>query len=58
MRPEAVLAQASRVVAEALSDAPEALVDTMVRLTLSHLLQPTVSIDEAVARIVHAVGPN
>ena len=58
VRPEAVLAQASRVVAEALGDAPEALVDTVVRLTLSHLLQPTVSIDEAVARIVHAVGPH
>ncbi len=31
-------------------------VDTMVRLTLSHLLQPTVSIDDAVDRIQHAVG--
>ena len=57
VRPEAVLAQASRVVAEALGDPPEALVDTMVRLTLSHLLQPTVSIDEAVARIMQAVSP-
>jgi AcrR family transcriptional regulator len=60
VRPEAVLTQASRVVAEALSspalgNPPESMVDTMVRLTLSHLLQPTVSIDEAVARIVHAV---
>lgn len=58
VRPDAVLAQASRVVAEALGDPPEALVDTVVRLTLSHLLQPTVSIDEAVARIVQAVGPH
>lgn len=56
MRPEAVLAQASRQVADALGNPPEALVDTMVRLTLSHLLQPTVSIDEAVARIVQAVS--
>ena len=57
VRPEAVLTQASRVMAEALGDAPDALVDTVVRLTLSHLLQPTVSIEEAVARIVHAVSP-
>ncbi|MGE4428758.1 MAG: TetR/AcrR family transcriptional regulator [Solirubrobacteraceae bacterium] len=56
VRPEAVLAQATRAVAEALGDPPDALVDTMVRLTLSHLLQPTVSIDEAVARIMHTVG--
>jgi AcrR family transcriptional regulator len=56
VRPEAVLAQASREVSKALGNPPEALVDTMVRLTLSHLLQPTVSIDEAVARIMHAVS--
>lgn len=61
VRPEAVLTQASRAVAEALRGAtlgnpPDALVDTVVRLTLSHLLQPTVSIDEAVARIVQAVS--
>lgn len=56
VRPEAVLTQASRAIAEALRDAPEATVDTMVRLTLSHLLQPTVSIDEAVARIQRAAG--
>lgn len=60
VRPEAVLTQASRAVAEALNsptrgNPPEALVDTTVRLTLSHLLQPTVSIDEAVARIQSAV---
>lgn len=56
VRSEGVLAQASRVVAEALGDPPDALVDTAVRLTLSHLLQPTVSIDEAVARIMRAAG--
>jgi AcrR family transcriptional regulator len=56
VRPDAVLTQASRVVAAAMGNPPESLVDTMVRLTLSHLLQPTVSIDEAVSRIVHAVS--
>jgi AcrR family transcriptional regulator len=56
VRPDAVLSQASRVVAEAMGNPPDSLVDTMVRLTLSHLLQPTVSIDEAVSRIVHAVS--
>ena len=56
VRPEAVLTQASRAVADALGNPPEALVDTTVRLVLSHLLQPTVSIDEAVARIMQAVG--
>ncbi|MCK9247822.1 MAG: TetR family transcriptional regulator [Solirubrobacteraceae bacterium] len=56
VRPDAVLSQATRAVADALGDLPEALVDTVVRLTLSHLLQPTVSIDEAVARIVRTVG--
>src|SRR5689334_20967928 len=55
VRPEAVLAQASRAVSEAIDGAPEAMVDSMVRLTLSHLLQPTVSTDEAVDRIKHAV---
>ncbi|NMO05074.1 TetR/AcrR family transcriptional regulator [Gordonia sp. TBRC 11910] len=57
VRPEAVLAQATRALSEALGDPPESLVDTMIRLVLSHLLQPTVSIDEAVARIVRAVSP-
>jgi AcrR family transcriptional regulator len=56
VRPEAALAQVSRAVADALGNPPEAMVDTVVRLTLSHLLQPTVSIDEAVARIQHAVS--
>lgn len=55
VRPEAVLTQALDAVSEALGDASEAMVDSMVRLTLSHLLQPTVSIDEAVDRIRHTV---
>jgi AcrR family transcriptional regulator len=61
VRPEAALAQVSRAVAEALSsptlgNPSESMVDTIVRLTLSHLLQPTVSIDEAVDRIVRSVS--
>ena len=57
VRPEAVLAQASRAVSDALDGAvSEGAVDTMVRLTMSHLLQPTVSIDVAVARIQQAIG--
>lgn len=55
VRPEAVLTQASVAVRDALGGASEAMVDTMVRLTLSHLLQPTVSIDEAVDRIKRTV---
>ncbi len=55
VRPEATLAQACQAVSDALGDASEAMVDSMVRLTLSHLLQPTVSIDEAVVRIKHTV---
>lgn len=55
VRPDAVLTQASLAVSEALGGASEAMVDSMVRLTLSHLLQPTVSIDEAVDRIKHTL---
>jgi AcrR family transcriptional regulator len=55
VRPEAVLAQASQAVSDALGGASDAMVDSMVRLTLSHMLQPTVPIDEAVVRIKHAV---
>lgn len=65
VRPEAVLGQAMSVVATTLQQVHglqraqgeelEAAVDTMVRLTLSHLLQPTVSIDVAVDRITRAV---
>jgi AcrR family transcriptional regulator len=54
VRPEAVLGQAVKAIIDRL-DATEALVDTMVRLTLSHLLQPTVPVDEAVARISRAI---
>ena len=56
VRPEAVLNQAASAIVDALgSAASEPMVDTMVRLTLSHLLQQTVSIDEAVDRIKHTV---
>jgi len=57
VRPEAVLGQAVKAITDRLDTTPttEALVDTMVRLTLSHMLQPTVSVDEAVARIGRAV---
>ncbi len=55
VRPEAVLTQALDAVTDALGGAADALVDTMVRLTLSHLLQPTVGIDEAVDRIKRTV---
>jgi len=52
VRPEAVLGQATQSVMAVLGDrGSEAMVDSMVRLTLSHLLQPTVDIDEAVDRI-------
>ncbi|RNL79574.1 TetR family transcriptional regulator [Nocardioides marmorisolisilvae] len=55
VRPEAVLAQATQAIGEALGDASEAMVDTMVRLTMSHVLQPTVGIDEAVDRIKRTI---
>jgi AcrR family transcriptional regulator len=61
-RPEAVLGQAVAVVAETVKKvhgAPrktDAMVDCMVRLTLSHLAQPTTTIDVAVERISAAVG--
>lgn len=56
VRPEAVLAQASRAVATALGETgSEAVVDVMVRLVLSYLLQPTVEVEVAVERIRHAV---
>jgi AcrR family transcriptional regulator len=49
VRPEAALAQVSRAVAEALGNPSESMVDTIVRLTLSHLLQPTVRIVRSVS---------
>jgi len=55
VRPEAVLTQALDAVTDALGGAADGLVDTMVRLTLSHLLQPTVGTDEAVDRIKRTV---
>jgi AcrR family transcriptional regulator len=55
VRPEAVLGRAVKAITDR-SGATEALADTMVRLTLSHLLQPTVPRDEAVARIGRAVS--
>ncbi|MEH3154300.1 MAG: TetR/AcrR family transcriptional regulator [Gordonia paraffinivorans] len=52
VNPDAVLGQATTALQALLDGAvSEALVDTVVRLTLSHLLQPTVDIDEAVRRI-------
>ena len=61
VRPEAVLGQATTVVASTVqavhgASGPkgaerDALVDSMVRLTLSHLLQSTTSTDVAVERI-------
>lgn len=56
VRPEAVLTQATSAISATVGDRVSAgTVDTMVRLTLSHLLQPTVTIDEAVDRIMWAV---
>lgn len=59
VRSEAVLAQATQTVHDAVRDtigaASEEAADTMVRLTMSHLLQPSVSIDVAVARIMRTM---
>jgi AcrR family transcriptional regulator len=55
LRPDAVLTRACQVVSDALDGDSDAMVETMVRLTISHLLQPTVSIDEAVNRIKRTV---
>lgn len=61
VRPDAVLTQAVTAIVDRLAATPhppaaaDELADTMVRLTLSHLLQPTVPIDEAVVRIGRAV---
>lgn len=55
VRPEAVLGQAVQAIGEMLGDLSEDLADSVVRLTLSHLLQPTVSIEVAVGRIRFAV---
>ncbi|MGO3327195.1 TetR family transcriptional regulator [Gordonia sp. (in: high G+C Gram-positive bacteria)] len=56
VRPEAVLTQASSAISAIVGDrVSEGTVDTMVRLILSHLLQPTVTIDEAADRVMRAV---
>ncbi len=59
VRSEALMAQATRTVQDAVhdavGDAAEAAADTMVRLTMSHLLQPSVSIDVAVDRIMRTI---
>lgn len=52
VRPDSVLNRACQAVNDALDGGgSEAMVESMVRLTISHLLQPTVGIDEAVHRI-------
>ena len=56
VNPDAVLGQATSALQALLVGAvSEALVDTVVRLTLSHLLQPTVDVDEAVRRVDRVV---
>lgn len=56
VHPEAVHGQATDALAALLGDtASEALVDSAVRLTVSHLLQPTVEVEEAVNRIRQVV---
>lgn len=50
--PDAVLGQATTAVVSLLDDpALEPMVDSVVRLTVSHLLQPTVDVEEATSRI-------
>lgn len=52
VHPDAVLGQVTHTVTALLGErASESMVDTLVRLTISHLVQPTVDLDEAVARI-------
>ena len=56
VNPDAVLGQATSALESLLQGAVSAaLVDTVVRLTMSHLLQPTVDVDEAVDRIDRVV---
>ncbi|GAA2062139.1 TetR family transcriptional regulator [Williamsia deligens] len=56
VNPDAVLGQATGALESLLGDTvPEGLVDSVVRLTMSHLLQPTVDVDEAVRRIDRVV---
>lgn len=56
VHPDAVLGHATDAIVALLGDgASPALVDSVVRLTVSHLVQPTVDVDEAVDRIRHVV---
>lgn len=56
VHPDVVLGHATDALGSLLGDAAsEALVDSVVRLTVSHLWQPTVDVDEAVNRIKQAV---
>ncbi|MCO7218569.1 TetR family transcriptional regulator [Klenkia sp. PcliD-1-E] len=50
--PDVVLGHAIGLIQSMVGGAvPDALIDSVVRLTVSHLLQPTVGVDEAVDRI-------
>jgi AcrR family transcriptional regulator len=56
VHPDAVLGQVTAAVLALLpgQQASEAMVDTVVRLVVSHLVQPTVAVEEAVERISRA----
>lgn len=56
VHPDAVLGQVTDAVLALVSgeQANEAMVDTVVRLMISHLVQPTVPVDDAVERISRA----
>ena len=56
VHPDAVLGQVTTAVTALLPPerATEAMVDTVVRLMVSHLVQPTVPVDDAVERICRA----
>jgi AcrR family transcriptional regulator len=56
VHPDAVLGHANSAVGALVGErAPDALVDCVVRLTLSHLVQPSVDVEEAVDRIDRVV---
>lgn len=58
LHPDAVLGQVTAAVLALLpgEQASEAMVDTVVRLMISHLVQPTVPVEEAVERISRAAA--
>ena len=57
VHPDAVLGQVTQAVTALLGDrASEAMVDTLVRLTVSHVVQPTVPVEDAVERISRAAA--